>query len=249
MAQDGMSPRSQRAPRLLLTCEHGGNRIPREYADLFRGAHRALASHRGWDPGALAVARALARRLRAPLLPVTWSRLLVEGNRAPGNPRLWSAYTAGLPRQERERILERYWWPHRRRVEARVREAIAAGGRVVHVAVHSFAPMLDGEVRGADVGLLYDPTRAGETGLCRRWQAALHGVAPTLRVRRNHPYRGAADGLPTWLRRRFPDRRYAGVELELSQALLGAGRRRSLTRALARSLGALLEPDRRAGPR
>ena len=33
--------------QLLLTCEHGGNTIPRAYAPLFRGASRVLASHRG----------------------------------------------------------------------------------------------------------------------------------------------------------------------------------------------------------
>jgi predicted N-formylglutamate amidohydrolase len=232
--------RSERATFLLLTCEHGGNRIPREYAHLFRGARRTLASHRGWDPGALLVARALARRLRAPLLPVTWSRLLVESNRAPTNPRIWSPYAADLSRGERERVLERYWWPHRRSVQESVRRAIAAGRRVVHVAVHSFTPELHGEVRRADVGLLYDSRRASETELCGRWQAALRRADPSLRVRRNYPYRGAADGLPTWLRRRFPDRRYAGVELELNQALLCGPGQRAVTRALVLSLQELL---------
>ena len=50
--------------RLLLTCEHGGNRIPPEYRALFRGATAALASHRGWDPGALALARRLGLKIR-----------------------------------------------------------------------------------------------------------------------------------------------------------------------------------------
>jgi predicted N-formylglutamate amidohydrolase len=229
--------------RLLLTCEHGGNRIPRGYAALFRGAGGALASHRGWDPGALQVARALAGRLRVPLLAVTWSRLLVESNRAPTNPRIWSRYTAGLSREEKQQILARYWWPHRSAVEASVRDAIAAGGRVLHVAVHSFTPRLGGEVRNADVGLLYGAKRPREARVCRSWQAELHRIDPGLRVRRNYPYRGEADGLPTWLRRRFPDRDYAGFELELNQALMD-GRRRGLTRTLAASLEALLDAAR-----
>lgn len=233
--------------RLLFTCEHAGHRVPPEYAALFRGAARVLASHRGWDPGALPVARALARRLRAPLLSVPWSRLLVDANRTPTNPRIWSPYTKGLERRERERILERYWWPHRRRVEETARSAAAAGAHVLHVAVHSFVPVLEGEVRPVDVGLLYDPGRPRERALCRRWQAELRRTQPALRVRRNQPYRGVADGLTTWLRRRLPARSYAGVELEMSQALLAAGRRAGLTRVLARSLEALLESP--AGPR
>jgi predicted N-formylglutamate amidohydrolase len=224
---------------LLLTCEHGGNRIPRAYAALFRGAGGVLASHRGWDLGALQVARALSTRLRVPLLAITWSRLLVESNRAPTNPRIWSRFTAGLPREEKQRILERYWWPHRSQVEASVRAAIAAGGRVLHVAVHSFTPKLGSEVRNADVGLLYGSKRPREARVCRRWQAELRRIDPALRVRRNYPYRGEADGLPTWLRHRFPDRDYAGFELELNQALMD-GRRRGVTRTLAESLEALL---------
>ncbi len=120
-----------------------------------------------------------------------------------------------------------------------MRRAAAGGRRSVHVAVHSFTPALAGERRSADVGLLYDPRRAGERALCARWQAILGELDPTLRVRRNYPYRGISDGLPSWLRRRFPGRSYAGVELELNQALL-ASRRRHVERLLVRSLGLLL---------
>ncbi len=223
-----------------MSCEHGGRRIPREYAPLFRAAARVLGSHRGWDPGALDVARSLARHFGRPLHAVTVSRLLVDANRDSANRRIGSAYTARLPDAERERILARYWRPHRRAVESAVRDAAAGGRRVVHVAVHSFAPALGRERRNADVGLLYDPRRAGEKALCARWQAILEELDPTLRVRRNYPYRGVADGLTTWLRRRFPGRCYAGLELELNQALLES-RRRHVVCLLVRSLAALLE--------
>jgi len=234
------SCRTSAADCLLLSCEHGGRRIPREYAPLFQSASRDLASHRGWDPGALDVARTLARHFHLPLHAVTFSRLLVEPNRAPSSRRIWSEYTAGLPAGERERILARYWWPHRRSVEAAVRAQVAPGRRVIHVAVHSFTPVLGGEVRNADVGLLYDSRRSGEKALCTRWQEILEALDPTLRVRRNYPYRGAADGLPTWLRQRFPGRAYAGVECELNQALLRARRPARVARLLARSLELLL---------
>jgi predicted N-formylglutamate amidohydrolase len=225
--------------QLLLTCEHAGRRIPREYAPLFRGAARALASHRGWDPGAIHVARFLARRFGGPLHAAPWSRLLVDANRGCANPRIWSATTARLSREERERILARYWRPHRRTVESAVRRSATRGRRVLHVAVHSFAPALGGVRRRADLALLYDPRRAGERALCARWQAILRNLDPALRVRRNYPYRGRSDGLATWLRRRFPARAYLGVELEVNQALLER-RRRYVELLLARSLAALL---------
>ena len=46
-----------------------------------------------------------------------------------------------------------------------------------------------------------------------------------LRVRRNYPYRGDADGLTTTLRRRFPWQRYLGIEIEVNQKHVLAGGR------------------------
>lgn len=227
-------------PAVIFTCEHAGKRVPREYVALFRGAGRELAAHRGWDPGALAVARSLSRRLDRPLLAVSWSRLLVEANRSPTNPRVWSRWTRDLPAAERARILDRYWEPHRRAVMEAVRSGIADAGRVVHLAVHSFTPSLDGRKRTADVGLLYDPGRPGERRLCARWKAILGAIDPALRVRRNYPYLGVADGLTTWLRRRFAADAYLGVELEVSQARLAGPGGRRLTATLAASLERLL---------
>ncbi len=239
-----MAGSGDRGDHLLLTCEHGGHRIPRPYTPLFRGAGAVLASHRGWDPGALELARRLARALERPLLAVTWSRLFVESNRTPTNRRIWSAFTAALPREERERILERWWQPHRQAVADAVARPIAHGQRVVHVAVHSFTPRLDGEVRNADIGLLYDSRRVREAELCRHWAAILRGLEPTLRVRHNYPYRGAADGLTTWLRRRHPQARYLGVELEINQALVAGARWRRVQDLIATSLDALLQERR-----
>ena len=88
---------------------------------------------------------------------------------------------------------------------------------MIHVSTHSFTPELDGLVRTADVGLLYDPSRDAERDFSARWQDAIARRDPGLRVRRNYPYRGSADGLTTALRRRFPGDGYAGIELEINQ--------------------------------
>jgi len=234
-----MTSSARASDYLLLTCEHAGNRIPREYAPLFRGADALLATHRGWDPGAHVLARFVAKRLRRPLHAVTWSRLFVEANRAAHNPRIWSRFTRVLPKAERAAILKRYWWPHRSRVEAAVTDA-ARGACVVHIAVHSFTPELDGETRNADVGLLYDSRRPREASLCRRWGAILARMAPELRVRYNYPYRGNTDGLGTWLRKRHPATRYLGIEIEINQGLVGARGWRSFQEDIATSLGELM---------
>jgi predicted N-formylglutamate amidohydrolase len=112
--------------------------------------------------------------------------------------------------------------------------------RVVHVAVHSFTPKLDGKVRNADLTLLYDSRRTQEAALCRRWGAILRRLNPGLRLRYNYPYRGAADGLTTWLRRRHSQQSYLGVELEINQALVQTRGWRRFQQQIASSLGELL---------
>lgn len=228
---------------LILTCEHGGNRVPARYAPLFATprARRALAGHRGHDPGALHVARALARTLGVPLHFATVTRLLVDLNRSTHHPRLFSAFSRSLDAHGRAAVLERYYLPHRRRVADAIAAAARRGARVCHIGVHSFAPALAGTRRSADIGLLYDPARRAEASICAAWQRALRELAPQLRVRRNYPYLGKADGFTSELRRRFPASRYVGIELEINQALLahdGAVRQRT-TRTVAASLSRL----------
>ena len=226
--------------QLLVTCEHGGQRVPAPYAALFAGRRRLLRGHRGWDPGALLLARRLARRFGAPLHAATLSRLVVDTNRSLHHPRLFSEQTARLSEPERRALLERFYVPYRSAVEAAVAAGVERGRPVLHLSVHSFAPSLGGVRRACDVGLLYDPRRRGERAFCQRWQALLRARAPGLRIRRNHPYRGNADGLTTHLRRRFRAPGYRGIELEVSQRHLAPGRARAIGRLLEASLAELL---------
>jgi predicted N-formylglutamate amidohydrolase len=223
---------------LVITCEHGGNRIPAPYRDLFHGHQTLLDSHRGYDPGALVMARALARAFAAPLVASTVSRLLVDLNRSVGHPRLHSEATRKMPAEVRQRILKLYYQPYRAQAERLVSQAIAAHSRVIHLSSHSFTPELDGKLRDADIGLLYDPARAGEADLCERWKASLAACALDLAVRRNYPYAGKGDGLTTWFRRRLPSSAYVGIELEVNQKhVVRAGRHwTALRNAIVESL-------------
>jgi len=227
---------------LVISCEHGGNRIPHAFAQLFVGQSALLDSHRGFDAGALIMARTLADAFSAPLVSACISRLLVDLNRSPGHPQLHHPSVRGAPAAVRRQVLERHYAPYRNQVEALVAEAIAAQGRAIHVSSHSFTPELHGKVRRADVGLLYDPARPGEAALCDGWKKALQVRAPELIVRRNYPYRGRGDGLTTWLRRRFAAGVYVGVELELNQRHVSptsaqwSGLRRVIVQSLRQAL-------------
>jgi predicted N-formylglutamate amidohydrolase len=203
--------------RFLITCEHGGNRIPAKYRPLFEPHRALLESHRGYDPGALELAREFASVLGAELVYSTTSRLLVELNRSLHHRQVFSRITRGLSSIEREEILARHYLPYRERVEAQVHDGIASGRRVLHLSCHSFTPKLNGVERGADIGLLYDPRRAPELEFCAVWQQEIQNEQSSLIVRRNYPYRGSDDGLTTALRRRHPQSAYAGIELEVNQ--------------------------------
>jgi predicted N-formylglutamate amidohydrolase len=233
-----VSPR----PRVvLLTCEHGGNDVPGDYERLFSGRRRLLKSHRGLDIGARDAARYLQRRLDAPLICARVTRLLVDLNRSAAHPALFSDLTRRLAAADRLDILARYYHPYRQLVAEWIASSIRRGQRVLHISVHSFTPVLDGATRRADVGLLYDPERAGEARFCRDWQRQLAGRDGPWVVRRNYPYRGTADGQVLELRRRFSGRDYLGIELELNQATLANARSRV---ALLHDLGSSLPLDR-----
>jgi predicted N-formylglutamate amidohydrolase len=214
-----LNGKPMRRDAFIVTCEHGGNRIPAAYRGMFDGLQALLATHRGYDPGALLMAKRLATDLAAPLETSTVSRLLVDLNRSPGHPHLFSRITRAAPAEVRREIMARHYLPYRARVECRVGDAVRRGRRAVHISSHSFTPELDGHVRQADIGLLYHPDRPGEVRLCAHWKAALAALAPDLQVRRNYPYAGKGDGLTQHLRRQFPAAAYVGIELEINQRI------------------------------
>ena len=222
--------------RWLVSCEHGGNRVPKEFAPRFAAAADVLATHRGYDLGALEVARAFGRRLGVTPLTATTTRLVVDLNRSPGNRNVFSAYTRSLTAAERAAALAEHYWPYRTAVEQAVAGAVAAGEAALHVSAHSFTPELRGEVRNCDVGFLYDPRGRGEVQFVEAWYAALSAAAPELVLRRNYPYRGVSDALVTHLRRRYAKRGYVGMELELNQKHVGSHGWRGLVAVLAATL-------------
>jgi predicted N-formylglutamate amidohydrolase len=221
---------------LLVSCEHASNRVPAAYAPLFAGAADVLATHRGYDVGALDVARAFGRKLGVTPFAAKATRLVVDLNRSPGNRNVFSVYTRSLSAEQRAAALETHYWPYRKAVERSVAQALAGGETVLHVSTHSFTPVLRGEVRNCDVGFLYDPREAGEVRFVEAWYAALADAAPDLTLRRNYPYRGVSDSLVTHLRRHHGRRGYVGMELELNQKHVGS----TGWRALIAMLGATL---------
>lgn len=201
--------------KLVLTCEHASNDIPSEYKNLFTEAGNTLKTHRGYDPGSLDLFTCLI-----PLSDVHFkyeiSRLLVEVNRSIGHPSLFSEFSKQLSRKEKNQIQEGYYFPYRNEVEKYIAGEIEEGEKVLHFSVHSFTPFLNGVIRNADIGLLYDPGRKEEKEFCQNYKAHLKNRNPGLNIRFNYPYRGKADGFTSFLRKKFP-KNYLGIEIEVNQ--------------------------------
>lgn len=213
---------------LLLTCEHGGKDVPKAYASLFRGDQPVLNTHRGSDLGALVVAKGLAKVLKVPLYFATTTRLLVDLNRSLHGSGVWSPWSRDLSLEEKSRIVLQHYAPYRLAVEQRLLSWAKSGKKILHLSVHSFTPELNGSVRNAEVGILYDPKRAFEAATARGLVDALKAQNASLRVRKNYPYVGYSDGFTTHLRRLLPAKLYAGIEIETKQdeILRAAGQRR-----------------------
>ncbi len=178
---------------VLLLCEHAGRAVPAAL-DGLGVAEGVLESHRGYDIGAEAVARRLARHLNAPLVLQRYSRLVLDANRPPGSPssipeRSHGAEipaNRGLSDAEKAARIAEILAPMDRAIDA----AFARHPRRAAFSVHSFTPELDGRARPWHAGML--TRHSPETG--ERLIASLHRQDPSLILAMNEPYRIEDDG-------------------------------------------------------
>lgn len=213
---------SQNDFKLMITCEHASNELPARVKDL-RISQEDLESHRGYDIGAFAVYEELVSKFKPDFYSSgRYSRLFVDLNRSLRNNKF--ASPAGIAYHES------YWGEVEKFVAQNLPEisenpskAGCAQPAIVHLAIHSFTPELNGIVRNADIGILYDPSRPAECKIADIIVAEIRARYPQYNVRRNYPYQGKTDGLCTSLRKKFDPHktgRYVGFEIEINQKLL-----------------------------
>jgi len=202
--------------KLLITCEHGGNTIPRKYRYLFDNTD-ILDTHRAFDPGALQLARKIAGYNHCDLKFETISRLLVDQNRSIGNASLFSCYSKLLSPKERELLLNRYYTPYHQEIHSILQSNRSSKLFTIHFSIHSFTPVLNNKIRHADLGLLYDPSRTIEQAVAEQLKECIHEKIPELRIRKNYPYKGISDGLTSAMRKVYDQSLYCGIEIEINQ--------------------------------
>jgi predicted N-formylglutamate amidohydrolase len=123
--------RAQAACDVILVCEHASNAFPAPWGDLGLRADQKV-SHAAWDPGALAVAKGLSRRLDATLVHATISR------------------------DERLARTRAIYQPWANALHNLIAERIALGRRPVIVTIHSFTPVYFGQPRAVEFGVIHD---------------------------------------------------------------------------------------------
>lgn len=186
---DGRSP-------VVIVCEHASNAFPAAFGTLGLCAADRRA-HIAWDPGAVGLARALARRLDATLVAAQVSRLVYDLNRPPNAASACAAtsetYTIPGNRDlgPADRLLrtETVYLPFHTALHDTLARRLATGRDTVVVTIHSFTPVWHGRPRAVEIGVIHDAGDSFATKLLREL-ATSSGHACAL----NEPY-SAADGV------------------------------------------------------
>ncbi len=151
----------------VLTADHAGRRMPKRLGRLGLTA-ADLDRHIAWDIGIAGVTEFLSELLDAPAILQTYSRLVIDCNRTPGQPTSIPLISEATeipgnqklsPAEESARrvaIFEPYHAVIGQLLDARA----AAEQRTILVAMHSFTPVYLGQRRAVEIGILYnrDPT-------------------------------------------------------------------------------------------
>jgi predicted N-formylglutamate amidohydrolase len=180
----------------VLVCEHASNRLPDRFGNLGLD-EEALESHIAWDPGALAVARLMAKNLNSVLIFQRFSRLVYDCNRPPeakdAMPSKSEIYTIpgneNLSQAERDLRTNALYVPFKKQIDEVLAERRRKGQQSILLTVHSFTPVYRGKHRAVEIGILHDQdTRLADSMLQKAMSNGLYVV------QRNEPY-GPKDGV------------------------------------------------------
>lgn len=180
---------------IILVCEHASNHIPAAWGDLGLTDEQRHA-HIAWDPGALGLARGLARRLDAVLIHAPVSRLVYDCNRAPDMPGAMPSRSevhdipgnAAISVQERLARTKAVYLPFHDGLHGLIAQRIAQGRRPVVVTIHSFTPVYFGKPRTVEFGVIHDADPAYAMAIVAAARAMTRLVCDL-----NAPYSAADD--------------------------------------------------------
>ncbi len=217
--------------RLLFTCEHASNRVPRPWR-LRPEDRRLLATHWGYDIGARSLTLELARLACATAVLSRFSRLVIDPNRDPGDPTaVLDRCDDGAPTFNRRADLGQRVARFHTPFHAALDRTVATRRPRFICSIHSFTPVFRSHRRPMEAGVLFD--RHDDVA-----DSLLHALrAEGLNTEANQPYSGK-DGLIYSAARHGMQHGIPYLEIEVRQDLLRSGRH---ARAVARRVWAALQ--------
>jgi predicted N-formylglutamate amidohydrolase len=178
---------------VLLVCDHASCRFPKSLGDMGLDPF-ARRCHLALDIGAGQLTERLAESLGITAVLARYSRLVVDCNRQLLDPSAFLEFSDGVivPGNRNLRAADKasrsdaIYWPYHRAIDAQLQRLKVVGPPPAFVSVHSFTPVLNGESRPWQVGVLWDTdTRLSDLFL-DDFRAAGYEVGD------NEPYSGKA---------------------------------------------------------
>ena len=170
LAEDEPAPFVVRNPEstapILLVCDHASRRFPRALGTMGLDPF-ARRCHLALDIGAGQLTDELAKRLGATAVLCGYSRLIVDCNRQLMDPGAFLEYGDGvvvpgnknLHKQEKTQRADAIYWPYHNAIQAQIERFKGQGIDPVFVSIHSFTPVMNGESRTWEMGILWDQDR------------------------------------------------------------------------------------------
>ncbi len=148
---------------ILLVCDHASCRFPKSLGDMGLDPF-ARRCHLAIDIGAGALTESLAASLGVTAVVQNYSRLVVDCNRELMDPGAFLEYGDGilvpgnrnLRRSDKELRASALYWPYHVAIGGQVERLSKAGPPPAFVSIHSFTPVLNGESRAWQMGVLWD---------------------------------------------------------------------------------------------
>lgn len=178
---------------VILVCDHASHRFPMALGDMGLDPF-ARRCHLAVDIGAGPVTERLAATLGVTAVVQNYSRLVVDCNRELMDPGAFLEYGDGilvpgnrnLHQDDKNLRANALYWPYHAAIEEQVARLRKIGTAPVFISIHSFTPVLNGEFREWQMGILWD-----EDEITR--QVFLDGLrAAGYHVGDNQPYSGKA---------------------------------------------------------
>lgn len=149
--------------KFLLLGDHAGNCVP-QALDGLGVAPEDLMRHIAIDSGVSALGQKLTGLLDATFVEQRYSRLVVDCNRAKNAPDSIAEVSDGTPvpanveltAQAREQRYAEVFAPYHREIEQLLQTRQDDSQPTILVALHSFTPVLAGQLRPWDIGVLHE---------------------------------------------------------------------------------------------